>query len=92
MNLVEKIVKRYVVGASKNRKIKAGDFVFLRPAHVMTHDNTGPVISKFEALGCNQIHNTKQPVFTLDHDIQNTSPENLAKYDKCEPKMENILR
>ncbi len=31
-----------------------------------------------------KIHNPRQPVFAIDHDIQNTSPENLAKYAKIE--------
>jgi homoaconitate hydratase len=26
--------------------VKAGDYVMIQPEHVMTHDNTGPVISK----------------------------------------------
>ncbi|THV02804.1 homoaconitase [Dendrothele bispora CBS 962.96] len=52
----------------------------IRPEHVMTHDNTGPVISKFKSIGATKIHNPSQPVFTLDHDVQNKSPKNLAKY------------
>lgn len=50
----------------------------------MTHDNTGPVISKFLSLSCSQINNPRQPVFTLDHDVQNRSETNLAKYSKIE--------
>jgi homoaconitate hydratase len=30
------------------------------------------------------VHSTKQPVFTLDHDVQNKSPKNLAKYASIE--------
>ncbi len=29
-----------------------------------------------------KIHNPRQVVFTLDHDIQNKSPANVAKYGK----------
>ncbi|KAG8680521.1 mitochondrial Homoaconitase, partial [Ceratobasidium sp. 395] len=50
----------------------------------MTHDNTGPVISKFKSLGATKIHNPSQPVFTLDHDVQNKSPKNLQKYATIE--------
>ncbi|KAI8996292.1 homoaconitase [Trametes punicea] len=56
----------------------------IRPEHVMTHDNTGPVISKFKSIGATRIHNPKQLVFTLDHDVQNKSPKNLAKYASIE--------
>lgn len=52
--------------------------------HSMTHDNTGPVISKFLSLSCSQINNPRQPVFTLDHDVQNKSQTNLTKYSKIE--------
>ncbi|EKM78684.1 hypothetical protein AGABI1DRAFT_59676 [Agaricus bisporus var. burnettii JB137-S8] len=56
----------------------------IRPEHVMTHDNTGPVISKFKSIGASKVHNPQQPVFTLDHDVQNKSPKNLAKYASIE--------
>jgi len=50
----------------------------------MTHDNTGAVIPKFKQIGATSIADSAQPVFAIDHDIQNTSPENLAKYGKIE--------
>ncbi|KAI0073882.1 homoaconitase [Panus rudis PR-1116 ss-1] len=50
----------------------------------MTHDNTGPVISKFNSIGATRIYNPSQPVFTLDHDVQNKSPKNLQKYASIE--------
>ncbi|EKM58473.1 uncharacterized protein PHACADRAFT_252820 [Phanerochaete carnosa HHB-10118-sp] len=50
----------------------------------MTHDNTGPVISKFKSIGATRIHNPKQVVFTLDHDVQNKSEKNLKKYATIE--------
>ncbi|KAL7413369.1 homoaconitase [Mrakia frigida] len=50
----------------------------------MTHDNTGPVISKFGSLKLSKIHRTTQPVFTLDHDVQNKSEKNLTKYANIE--------
>lgn len=50
----------------------------------MTHDNTWPVALKFMSMGATKVNKPKQMVFTLDHDVQNTSPTNLAKYDKIE--------
>jgi homoaconitate hydratase len=50
----------------------------------MTHDNTAAVINKFEAIGAERIADASQLVFTLDHDIQNTSRENLDKYARIE--------
>lgn len=43
---IEKIVQKYAVGLSEGKAVKAGDYVMIQPEHVMTHDNTGPVISK----------------------------------------------
>jgi homoaconitate hydratase len=45
--VIEKIVQKYAVGLPPGKLVKAGDYVKIRPEHVMTHDNTGPVISKF---------------------------------------------
>src|SRR5438045_1514242 len=50
----------------------------------MTHDTTGAVIPKFKQIGATSIADPAQPVFAIDHDIQNMSPENLAKYAKIE--------
>lgn len=44
--VIEKVVQKYAVDLADGRKVKAGDYVMIRPEHVMTHDNTGPVISK----------------------------------------------
>jgi len=79
---IEKIVQRYAVGASG--EVRSGDIVAIRPKHVMTHDNTGAVIPKFQSIGATRVRDPKQPVFGMDHDIQNTTPENLAKYAKIE--------
>ncbi|UCE59700.1 MAG: homoaconitase [Phycisphaerales bacterium] len=81
-NLVEKIAQRYAVGLADGQTVRAGDFLSVRPAHVMTHDNTAAVIPKFESMGASRVADSKQPVFTLDHDIQNESEGNLAKYAK----------
>lgn len=43
---IEKVVQRYALGLAPGQVVKAGDYVMIRPEHVMSHDNTGPVISK----------------------------------------------
>jgi homoaconitate hydratase len=79
-NLVEKIVQRFAVGLEPGQEVHAGDFVSIRPAHVMTHDNTGAVIPKFKSIGATKIAYPRQPVFTLDHNVQDTSETNKKKY------------
>ena len=50
----------------------------------MTHDNSSPVIKKFMSIGASEIHDKKQVVMTLDHDVQNKSESNLKKYQQIE--------
>jgi len=50
--IIEKVVQKYAVGLPEGKVVKAGDYVMIRPEHVMTHDNTGPVISKSVDLYC----------------------------------------
>lgn len=52
--LVEKVVQKYAVGLPEGRIVKSGDYVMIQPEHVMTHDNTGPVISKLAATLCRE--------------------------------------
>jgi len=82
--VVERIVERHLDGGPPRKRVRAGDFVTVRPRHVMTHDNTAAVMKKFLSLGVPDVHDPRQPVFTLDHDIQNTSEANLAKYRSIE--------
>jgi len=82
--LVEKIAQQHAVGLPPGYEVHAGDFLSVRPAHCMTHDNTAAVIPKFQSIGAKKVHDPSQPVFALDHDIQNRSPENLAAYAKIE--------
>ncbi|KZS92481.1 homoaconitase [Sistotremastrum niveocremeum HHB9708] len=81
---IEKVVQKYAVGLPEGKVVRAGDYVMIRPENVMTHDNTGPVISKFKSIGATRILNPQQPVFTLDHDVQNRTAKNLAKYAQIE--------
>jgi homoaconitate hydratase len=81
--IVEKIAQTHLTDGPK-RALRAGDFVSIRPLHVMTHDNTSAVISKFKAIGAKKIFNPKQLMFALDHDIQNRDETNLKKYYSIE--------
>ncbi|CEP11467.1 hypothetical protein [Parasitella parasitica] len=83
-NLIEKIVQKYAVDLPEGYKVKSGDYVTIRPHHVLTHDNTGAVIPKFKSIGATKIHDPKQPVYALDHDVQNKSDKNLLKYANIE--------
>jgi homoaconitate hydratase len=76
---IEKIVQRHMIDGPR-RDVRAGDFVSLRPRHILTHDNTSAVIKKFKAIGAEKIFDPRQPVFALDHDIQNRDATNLKKY------------
>lgn len=81
---VERMVQRHAVGLPAGQEVHAGDYVMVRPLHVMTHDNTSAVIEKFRSIGATRIHDPRQPVFCLDHDIQNRDPKNLRKYAAIE--------
>ncbi|HDL01388.1 MAG TPA: homoaconitase [candidate division Zixibacteria bacterium] len=83
-NLVEKIAQRFAVGLEKNHTVQSGDYLSISPAHVMTHDNTGAVIPKFQSIGATKIAKPRQIVNTLDHNVQDKSEANLAKYKKIE--------
>lgn len=80
-NLVEKIVQKYAVGLPKDKIVHTGDYVSIKPAHVMSHDNTWPVALKFKGLGAKKVKDNRQIVNTLDHDVQNKTEKNLTKYE-----------
>src|SRR6266567_3644961 len=84
LTLVEKIAARHADGLTPGTVVRSGDFVSIRPRHVMTHDNTGAVIPKFKQIGATTIADPAQPVFAIDHDIQNVTSKNLEKYAKIE--------
>src|ERR1700675_4297066 len=84
LTLVEKIAARHADGLPAGTVVRAGDFVSIRPRHVMTHDNTGAVIPKFKQIGATEIAGPAQPVFAIDHDIQNVTPKNLDRNLKIE--------
>jgi len=81
--IVEKISQTHMT-EGPDRRLRAGDFLSIRPDHVMTHDNTAAVMRKFKAIGAECVHDASQPVFTTDHDIQNSDESNLRKYRSME--------
>ena len=83
-NLTEKIVQKFAVGLEPDQKVFSGDIVSIKPAFVMTHDNTGAVIPKFLSIGATKLANPRQVVHTLDHNIQDKSEKNLSKYSEIE--------
>ncbi len=82
--LVEKIAQHFAVGLPSGHRVQAGDYLSIRPQHVMTHDNSGAVIPKFQSIGASRVADKRQIVFTLDHNVQDTSEANVAKYKKIE--------
>ncbi len=82
--LIEKIVQRHAINLDKNQIVRSGDYISIKPSFVMTHDNTGAVIPKFISIGAVKLANPGQVVFALDHNIQDKSEKNLAKYKKIE--------
>lgn len=81
--VVEKIAQAHLAEGPQ-RPLRAGDFISIRPHHIMTHDNTSAVMKKFQGIGAKRIHDPRQPVFALDHDIQNQSEDNQKKYRAIE--------
>ncbi len=81
--VVEKIAQRHLAGGP-SRPLRTGDFVSIGPFHVLTHDNTSAVMSKFKAIGATTVHDPKQLVFALDHDVQNHDEANQRKYCSIE--------
>jgi homoaconitate hydratase len=82
--LIEKIAQKYAVGLSLDHEVHAGDYLSIKPAYVMTHDNTGAVIPKFKSIGAKKLFNPRQVVVTLDHNVQDKSEKNLEKYKAIE--------
>jgi homoaconitate hydratase len=81
--VAEKIAQAHLA-EGPSRPLRAGDFVSIRPKHVMTHDNTSAVMNKFKSIGAAKIFDPRQLVFALDHDIQNLDEVNQKKYRSIE--------
>ncbi|MCJ7553035.1 MAG: homoaconitase [Ignavibacteriaceae bacterium] len=83
-SLIEKIAQKFAVGLNPKHEVHSGDYLSIKPAYVMTHDNTGAVIPKFKSIGATKLFNPRQVVNTLDHNVQDKSEKNLEKYKKIE--------
>ncbi|RJP64146.1 MAG: homoaconitase [Ignavibacteriales bacterium] len=82
--LIEKIAQKFAVGLDSNHLVHSDDYLSIKPAYIMTHDNTGAVIPKFKSIGATKLSNPRQVVHTLDHNVQDKSEKNLEKYKKIE--------
>ncbi|KAL0487430.1 homoaconitate hydratase [Acrasis kona] len=87
--MVEKIVQQFASGLqSEDQKVSSGDYISVKPLHVMTHDNTSAVMKKFlqfyDEKNPPSVKDKNQIVFTLDHNIQDKSEDNLKKYKSIE--------
>ncbi|KPM43310.1 Homoaconitase, mitochondrial [Neonectria ditissima] len=78
--LTEKIVQAHAIGLPEGKVVRSGDYVQIKPHRCMSHDNTAAILNKFQSLGATRIKNPDQLVFAIDHDTQNKSASNLAKY------------
>lgn len=87
---IEKIAQRFAVDLEPDQEVHSGDYLSIKPAYVMTHDNTGAVIPKFHSIGATSLRDPGQVVITIDHDIQNKSEANLQKYAKIEKFAETM--
>jgi homoaconitate hydratase len=76
-------VQRYAVD-TKGKLVRSGDYISLEPERSMSHDNSHAIITKFKALGATQVKRPKQIVFTIDHNVQDTSQANLNRYSQIE--------
>ncbi len=82
--MTEKVAQAHAVDLSNGHEVRSGDMITIRPFHVMTHDNTGAILPKFRAIGAQRVANPSQPVFALDHNVQDRTDANIAKYRAIE--------
>lgn len=88
--LIHKITHKHSLELDANAELQTGDMVSLVPRHILTHDNTAAVMKKFHSTGAQKLYNPRQVVFALDHDIQNSSPENHSKYSEIQAFAEEM--
>lgn len=66
MTFAEKILAKY----SGEKEVVPGQIVTVKPDHLLTHDNTAPIIQKIKPeLTEYGIHNKSLPIIVLDHVI-----------------------
>ena len=83
-NLIEKIAQDFAVGLQQGQRVQSGDTLFITPQHLLTHDNTSAVMQKLKAMTVTSIKRPHQPVFALDHNVQDLSDNNQNKYKSIE--------
>ncbi len=83
-SLIEKIVQNHAVDIESDVQLHSGDYIFVKPDYIMTHDNSSAVMNKFNSLNIDTVADARQIVLTLDHNIQDSSEKNLAKYRSIE--------
>src|SRR5580765_8043250 len=81
---VEAVVEKHACGGPLKRPPRAGDVVWLRPKKLMTHDNSSAVYARFRSMGATRLADPSRCVVVLDHDVQNKTASNLAKYAAIE--------
>ncbi|KAI9221712.1 homoaconitase [Blastocladiella britannica] len=79
LTLIEKIASRHAVDGAPAAWARQGDYIALRPRHILTHDNSAAVMAKFARVGATRIFDRTQPVLAIDHDVQSTTAAHLAK-------------
>jgi homoaconitate hydratase len=58
----------------------SADIPYLEMQSLTLRSSRWPVALKFMSIGATKIHDPRQIVMTLDHDVQNESESNLKKY------------
>jgi homoaconitate hydratase len=81
---VEAVVEEHACGGPLRHPPRAGDIVWLRPKRLMTHDNTSAIYKRFRSMGAERLADPSRCVVVLDHDVQNKTPSNMAKYAAIE--------
>jgi len=84
LTFVEAVVASHDVGVSGSGPPRPGDVAWLRPKKLMTHDNSSAILARFRSMGATRVADPSRCVIVLDHDVQNKTPSNLAKYAAIE--------
>jgi 3-isopropylmalate dehydratase large subunit len=77
MTFAEKVLAKY----SNQKRVEPTQIVTVRPDHLLTHDNTAPIIQKIKTeLETYGVCNNKLPVIVLDHVIPAASEKTAANH------------
>lgn len=61
---VEKIVRKYVSGLKEGELVRQGDYVKIKPQHVMTHVKTSSVVKNFKEICANKVYISQFDIHT----------------------------